>query len=58
MNPFWLGIIVGGVLGAFFGVLVMAPCVASKNADLYQEIEWRRWQESQMKHMEDLCDVH
>ena len=29
MSPFWLGVVVGAVLGAFLGVLVLSLCVCA-----------------------------
>lgn len=53
-KPFGRGLICGMVLGTFCGILVMALCVSSKNADLYSEIYWLRHREEQRQHLEDL----
>ena len=48
---FWIGFIVGLILGAFVGLSIAGACMASQRADAYTEAEgaFREWQQRVME---------
>lgn len=43
MNPFWIGLVVGLMLGGFCGMVVMSLCAMSAISEARSQIAWLRY---------------